>query len=122
MRLAERLGAALTHGPWHVQQVGVRLGHGKEGCMPLHVYLRAGVGWDVRPAQTRLLHDGQNVADPIGELCLVIDPAQHRSMSAYFAANRTPVAELPAFMIGGKGFWIGFGWWKPLMMSKKRPW
>src|SRR5262245_54329434 len=45
--------------------------------MPLHVYLGAGVGWHVRPAQACLLHHRQDIADPVGELCLVIDPAQH---------------------------------------------
>src|SRR5262245_65862701 len=59
--------------------------------MPLHVYLRACVGWDVRPAQTRLLHHGQDVADPGGKLCLVIDPAQHHSIQPHGAEVHEPV-------------------------------
>src|SRR5882672_4407941 len=51
--------------------------------MLLHVYLRACAGWSARPAQARLLHDGQDVADPVGELCLVIDPAQHHAIQPH---------------------------------------
>ena len=62
--------------------------------MPLHVYLRACVGWDVRPAQAGLLHNGQDVADPIGEFCLVIDPAQHHSIQPMAVRVHEPLDNL----------------------------
>ena len=62
--------------------------------MPLHVYLGACVGWDVRPAQARLLHHGQDIADPVGELCLVIDPAQYYTIQPHGSKVHEPIDNL----------------------------
>src|SRR5215471_16861627 len=51
-------------------------------------------GWDVWPAQARLFHDGQDVADPVGEFCLVIDPAQHYSVQSHGGEVYEPVDNL----------------------------
>src|SRR5205807_2411097 len=50
--------------------------------------------WDVWPAQAGLLHDGQDVADPVGELCRVIDPAQHYPIQAHGGEVHKPVDNL----------------------------
>ena len=51
--------------------------------MPVHVYLQACVGWGVRAAQAGLLHHGQDIADPVGQLCRIIDPAQHHPIQPH---------------------------------------
>ena len=52
------------------------------------------MSWGVRPAQTRLLHHGQDVADPVGEFCFVIDPAQHYAIQAYGGEVHEPLDNL----------------------------
>jgi hypothetical protein len=63
----------------------------------------------IRAAQARLLHDGQDIANPLGEFLIVMDPAQHHTIPTARCAMIAPVKptsggasspfDLPAFSL-----------------------